>query len=173
MSLIAPGECGREVVQRVGGRPPHRRLHRFWQAICLGAEQLWAARRERKGNGAEVPGRRRVYPFKDARACVRDPPVSWQALALTFCGHAQGPDNTPVPTCCDGFCEKPVLVTGACEMADGSDCINGKIIVHVTAGSHHTIVLDSGENFGTNLHPSVADHPHANSGEILHRFAVM
>lgn len=67
----------------------------------------------------------------------------------------QGPDNTPVATCCDGYCEKPMLVTGACELPDGSDCINGKVIVHVTAGSHHTLALDADGGlwgFGHNEH---------------------
>lgn len=42
--------------------------------------------------------------------------------------------------CCDGFCNRPQLLKGACNSP--SDCLVGRKIVHVTAGLAFTILLD-------------------------------
>uniref|UniRef100_A0A6U4SV93 EGF-like domain-containing protein n=1 Tax=Hemiselmis andersenii TaxID=464988 RepID=A0A6U4SV93_HEMAN len=54
-----------------------------------------------------------------------------------------GPDNLPYAMCCKGYCEEPMLVAGDCLSATGSDCLAGRVIVHVAAGHQHSLALDS------------------------------
>jgi alpha-tubulin suppressor-like RCC1 family protein len=42
--------------------------------------------------------------------------------------------------CCNGFCNKPQLIRGACNSA--ADCLEGVKIIHVAAGLSFTVLLD-------------------------------
>jgi len=65
--------------------------------------------------------------------------------------RCSGPVATGV--CCNGFCNIPQLVIGACNSLD--DCLDGVKIVHVGAGLDFTVLLDVQGNvwaFGSNAY---------------------